>query len=172
MAVDFSIAFKLLLGDGWYAVAQTFFVTSCLVQATSGIVQTAQCLDSLIATFILPKIYALQLSPTLDVVTWSADSCHGVERNADGSIADASKLSECTPFSNNGPLVISLGYVVMFLIYWPIGRGHIKETMTIQLLAFFSMFVFILIFDWGKSCSYIYFFSSWMNCYACLYVYI
>lgn len=32
MGVDFSQAFRILLGDAWYAVAETLFVVSCMVQ--------------------------------------------------------------------------------------------------------------------------------------------
>lgn len=137
--MDFSQAFKLLLGDAWYAVAETLFVSSCMVQATSAIVQTSQCLDSLLATFLLPKVYALQLAPTVEIVSWSASSC-----------GDQSNLADCTPFNDNGTLVFTMGYFLMMLFYWPIGRGHLKETMSLQLIAFFAMFSTTFVFDWGE----------------------
>jgi hypothetical protein len=156
MSVDFSTAFKLLLGGTWYAIAETLFIASCMVQATSAIVQTSQCLDSLIATFLLPKVYALQLSPSIEFVGWSASSCHGASYTEDGTATDASDLADCVPFNDDGPLVITMGYLLMTVIYWPIGRGHIKETMFIQLFAFFAMFALVFVFDWGKCRSHVY----------------
>lgn len=36
LGVDFSQAFRVLLGEGWYAVAETLFVVSCMVQVWRG----------------------------------------------------------------------------------------------------------------------------------------
>lgn len=79
-------------------------------QASSGIVQTAQTIDSLLATFVFDETFALQvrlnvfeaylpmilshdlfqltqLSPKFEVVWWSASACSAT-----------SDLDDCTPF--------------------------------------------------------------------------
>lgn len=145
LGVDFSTAFKLLLGDRWCSVAELLFVMSCMVQATSAIVQTSQTLDSLLASFLFKKTFAIQILPSFEIVSWTAERCRPIGPEGFIDIAD------CTPFSDSGPLIISLGFMLMTVFYFPIGRGHIKETMFIQLTAFFSMFVLMLIFDAGLS---------------------
>lgn len=87
---------------------------SCMVQATSGIVQTSQCIDSLLATFVFRDTYALQLAPTIEIISWSADGCKEA----------AADLADCTPFEDGGSLVITLGYLFMAAIYWPIGNRY------------------------------------------------
>jgi hypothetical protein len=142
LGVDFSTAFKLLLGHGWYAVAETLFLLSCLVQASSVIVQTAQCLDSLFGSFFFKKTFALQLYPAVRLLSWSGeDSCRG-----DSSGSPEDDLAGCTPFSSGGPLVISLGYLLVTALFLPLGRGHIKETIWVQTSAFFVMFLLMGVF--------------------------
>jgi hypothetical protein len=142
MGIDFSTAFKLLLGDHWYAVAETLFVLSCMVQSCSAIVQMSQCLDSLMASFFFKRTFALQILPSLDLLEWTGETCdkQAIEAGLVGT-AEA-----CTPFYDDGPMVITLGFVLVTIFYLPLGMGHIKETMWVQLASFAAMFVLVAIF--------------------------
>ena len=139
--VDFSSAFRLLLGGHWYAIAETIFVSSCMVQACSAIVQVAQCLDSMIGSFLWQTTFAIQLYPSLDIVFWSGSEC----KNAS---PDMNALEECTPFFHNGPIVLTLGYLLVVLFFLPMSMHHLKETIWFQVAAVWAMFVLVLIFDW------------------------
>lgn len=74
--LSFSKAFKIILGERWYILAETFFLISCLVQACAAIVETAQSLDGFIASFVWGKTYGVQFLPELGVVDWSGLDCH------------------------------------------------------------------------------------------------
>ena len=74
--LSFSKAFKIVLGERWYILAETFFLVSCLVQACAAIVETAQSLDGFIASFVWGKTYGLQFLPVVGVVEWSGMDCH------------------------------------------------------------------------------------------------
>lgn len=74
--LSFSKAFKIVLGERWYILAESFFLVSCLVQACAAIVETAQSLDGFIASFVWGKTYGLQFLPTVGVVEWSGMECH------------------------------------------------------------------------------------------------
>jgi hypothetical protein len=74
--LSFSKAFKIILGERWYILAESFFLVSCLVQACAAIVETAQSLDGFIASFVWGKTYGVQFLPTLGVVEWSGMDCH------------------------------------------------------------------------------------------------
>lgn len=140
--VDFSTAFRLTVGEGWYAVAETLFLISCAVQACAAIVESAQSVDGFLASFVLGKTYALQLFPTVEFISWSAESCHA------GSIDQAeSDLSECTPFSGAGPMIFTLGFAVTTAIFLPLGQGHLKETIALQIFSFIFMIVLLVQFS-------------------------
>lgn len=48
--IDFSTAFRIVLGEDWYLFAETLFLISCGVQAFASIVETAQSLDGFLAS--------------------------------------------------------------------------------------------------------------------------
>ena len=146
--IEFSTAFQILGGEDWYFFAESFFVVSCLVQACAGIVETAQSIDSFVASFLIGKTYAVQLYPSVEILTWSSDSC-----NLNSSVDD------CTPFAGNGPLIISLGYLFATALFFHLGRGKLKENIGTQVfsfcflifvsLGFFYEFVFIRELQYG-----------------------
>jgi hypothetical protein len=140
--VDFSSSFRLLLGGKWYAAEETIFVLSCMVQACTAIVQVAQCIDSMLGSFFLQQTFALQLWPSLELLTWSGASCRHL------SSAAADTLPECTPFYDGGPVIISLGYILVVLFFLPMSMRHLNETIWFQVAAFWAMFFLVLVFDW------------------------
>lgn len=117
-------------------------------QACSGIVQTAQTLDSLLATFIFDETFALQVSPAepprpLAPTDSPARSCRPPWRSCGGAMRTARPTPPPTPArpsgerapparstpssrrrarSDKGPMVITLGYLLMALLYWPVGK--------------------------------------------------
>ena len=130
--IEFSLAFLLLGGEMWFILAEMLFLASCMVQCFSGIVEVAHTIDAVLASSIIGKTYALQLYPSIDLLSWSDKSC------------DSS--STCTPFFYDGPFIISLGYVLTTLLLYPFGTGHIKETISFQIFAFFFMVIVVGLF--------------------------
>jgi hypothetical protein len=112
-----------------------------MVQACSAIVQVAQCLDSMFGSFFLEKTFALQLWPAVEFVSWSGAECRD-------ATAAMNTLNECTPFYHNGPVIISLGYIIVVAFFLPMSMHHLKETIWFQVAAFWAMFGLVLIFDW------------------------
>lgn len=150
--IDFSTAFKLIVGDHWYIAAETLFLISCGVQACASLVETAQSLDGFLASFMLGKTYALQLYPTVEFVTWSTSLCHAAED--DRAIESGSE--DCTPFHDAGPLILTLGFVLTTIIFLPLGRGHLKETIAVQIFSFLFMALLLAQF------SFEFFYRGWI----------
>ena len=130
--IEFSLAFLVLGDELWYILAEMLFLASCMVQCFSGIVEVAHTIDAVLASSILGKTYALQLYPSLEFIHWSDKSC------------DSS--STCTPFYYDGPFIVSLGYILTTAILYPFGTGHLKETISFQIFAFFFMIVVVGLF--------------------------
>ncbi|KAJ1401498.1 hypothetical protein B484DRAFT_424555 [Ochromonadaceae sp. CCMP2298] len=53
---------------------------------------------------------------------------------------------DCTPFSDGGNLLISLGFLLTTLLFLPLGRGNLQETIGVQMVAFGSMCVLLIVF--------------------------
>lgn len=120
--VDFSTAFNLIIGYEVYVVAETLFLITCAVQAIAAIVESAQSVDGFLASFLIGKTFALQLSPSVALISWVPDLCLQDESNQNDDIP-ASEVQDCTPFNGSGGLIITLGFVVTTLIFLPLGRG-------------------------------------------------
>ena len=133
----FCNAFHIIVGGKWYTVAEGLFLSSCFIQACAGLVETAHGLDGLFCSFVFGRSYALQVYPTISLLTWSPVGC------------DVSVLADdiqCVPFSNAGPFIITLGFVTATLLFFPIGCYHLKETMTMQYVSFSFLFVLVILF--------------------------
>lgn len=131
LPINFSSSFSLIVGEKFYPFVEFLFLLSCMVFACTSLVETAQSLDQFIASFLIGKTYALQLVPTIQFVEWSSVFCHAASETQ-----KESTLEECTPFNNDGPLVISLGYCITTILFLPFGRGHLKETIIMQYISF------------------------------------
>lgn len=136
--IEYSGAFRIIMGKWWYALAEFFFLVACMVQVFTGLVETAQSLDGFIASYLIGETYALSLYPSLKFVAWSSAECV------------VTPLDDCTtPFAgaHNGTLIVTLGYAITCVIFLPFGRGHIKETMMVQLASFAFLVILLLEFD-------------------------
>lgn len=120
--VDFSSAFNLIIGYEVYVVAETLFLITCAVQAITAIVESAQSVDGFLASFLIGKTYAVQFYPTVELVTWVPDLCLQDQSNINDD-TPASEALDCTPFSEAGGLVLTLGFVITTAIFLPWGRG-------------------------------------------------
>jgi hypothetical protein len=146
--VDFSTAFKLTVGHNWYIVAETLFLISCAVQASAALVESAQSVDGFLASFVFGKTYALQFYPAVEIVSWSPDACSNdisLESQAESGVA------ECTPFHGAGPLIFSLGFAITTAIFLPLGQGHLKETIAVQIFSFAFMIILLIQFTYEFS---------------------
>jgi hypothetical protein len=129
--------------DGWYLLAESLFLISCMVQACAAIVETAQSLDGFIASFILDETYAIELLPlSFRIITWSPSECEAeLLTHRIGSTTSVSLTGCETPFEDSGLLILSLGFVVTSAMFIPLAVGNLKETMFVQLMSF----VFLLL---------------------------
>lgn len=130
LGIEYSSAFDIIIGAHAYYFAEAFFLSACMVQALTGLVETAQSLDSFLASYLLGHTYALQLAPELMIVEWGPDHC----KHPDGF---------CEPFHDAGPLIISVGFVIVTLLFFPLGRGHLEETMIVQFVSFGCLLFFM-----------------------------
>ena len=112
--VEYSSAFRIIMGRNWYILAEIFFLLACMVQVITGLVETAQSLDGFIASYLLGETYALSVYPTLKFLNWSPTNCV------------VTPTDDCTtPFASDGDgtLIITLGYILTTAIFMPFGRG-------------------------------------------------
>ena len=119
--VDFSCAFQMIIGVEFYVIAETLFLITCVVQAVAAIVEAAQSVDGFLASFLIGKSYALQLSPSIEFISWTPALCFKDEALSEGELP--SETSDCTPFNGSGNFIITLGFLITTLIFLPLGRG-------------------------------------------------
>ena len=138
--IEFSAAFSRLGGHWWSVLAESLFILSCMVQCFSGIVEVAHSLDTIIASSLLGETYAIQLYPSVTLLTWSGTACvSGVEAQGDVE-------GSCSPFHHEGVMLISLGYFLASAILFPFSTGNLEETVSFQVFAFLFMCFVVLIF--------------------------
>ena len=140
--LSFSSAFRIIIGEEVYILAETLFLITCGVQAIAAIVAAAQSIDGLLASLLLGRTYALTLLPTFELIVWYPDLCHA--NPARGQLVSASsEAAQCTPFHGDGTMLITLGFVLTTLLFLPLGRGLLKETIAVQVTAFGVMVVLL-----------------------------
>lgn len=130
LGLEYSSAFDIIIGSHAYYIAESLFLSACMVQALTGLVETAQSLDSFLASYLLGKTYAFRMTPPFGFIEWSPQSCIHPE-------------DFCDPFDDAGPLVITLGFVIVTLLFFPLGRGHLQETMIVQFMSFACLVLFM-----------------------------
>jgi amino acid permease len=153
--IDFSTAFRIIMGEDMFYFAETFFLLSCGVQVVAGLIEAAQSLDGFLASHLIGSTYALQVFPSPGLLQWDPSLC------AQGS--------NCVPFQQELPsasspdgtddttgpiLIISLGYILSCAVFFPFSRGHLKETILLQTIVFAFTLVFVLVFNWEFLSSY------------------
>jgi amino acid permease len=150
--VNFSTAFRLIVGEDWYVIAETLFILSCMVQACAALVETAQSLDGFLASFVLGKTWALQIFPGPALLEWSPEDCKPATE-----FEVESGLEDCTPFNDAGSLVFTLGFAITTAVFYTLGRGHLKETIVVQIISFAVLFVLLAQFYyefWARGFQY------------------
>eukprot|EP01038_Epipyxis_sp_PR26KG_P009537 gene9537-12845_t len=150
--IDFSHAFRIIVGKQWYVVAESLFLISCSVQACAGIVETAQSLDGFLASFLLHKTYGIQFLPKFQFISWSPTLCyssanHPIQELDDDNSNQNGIIENCTPFHHAGPLVLTLGFIITTILFLPLARGQLKETIFIQIFSFIAFVVFFAQFS-------------------------
>ncbi len=140
--VDFSYIFSKVVGKQWHLRCEVLVIISCAVCCFAGIVETAQSLDSWLASFVLGKTYAVTI-PGMEFITWDASGCIG---EVEGDVQDESNTGDCTPFHFVDGSVITLGYMLTFAFFYPLGRNDLNETIWAQVVTFLLMFLLIMQF--------------------------
>lgn len=115
-SLDFSTACHISIGSRWAMFVETLFLISCGVQACAGIVETSQSLDGFLSSFLLGNTYAVQFVPEFKLIAWSPKECKGMDELIESS------LESCTPFNDDGPLILSLGFLLTAVLFLPLGR--------------------------------------------------
>ena len=90
--VSYSHAFRIVMGDEAYILAESLFLISCGVQAVAAIVAVAQSIDSLLSSVIIGHTYALQVLPSIQLINWSPALCH------------AHNIAKCIPFNSDSSI--------------------------------------------------------------------
>jgi hypothetical protein len=139
--IGYATAFEHLVHPQFAKLAENLFVVACMIQCSTGIVQASQSLDAFLASFLLGETYALQISPEIKFLEWSENSCK------DTGVIDQDTLSDCVPFFHDGPLIITLGFVLVTALFLPLGLHNIKETMIVQLISFAFLLIVAVQFN-------------------------
>jgi hypothetical protein len=139
--ITYATAFRTLVDSNSAMIAERIFILACFIQCSAGIVQASQSLDSFIASYLLGSTYALQLYPSIKFLTWSESLC------GHGGVHDTDTLQNCVPFFADGPLIITLGYLIIVCLFLPLGLRNLKETMIVQLISF--VFLVIVMFQFN-----------------------
>ena len=130
--VSYSHAFRIVMGDEAYILAESLFLISCGVQAVAAIVAVAQSIDSLLSSVIIGHTYALQVLPSIQLISWSPALCH------------AHNIAKCIPFNGDGSILISLGFMITTAMFLPFGRGLLKETIGLQVAVSVIMVILLM----------------------------
>ena len=141
--LDYSTAFQLLVGTKFARVTEVVFICACMIQCSTGIVQAAQSLDSFLASYLIGSTYALQLYPSVNLISWTDERCSPGLDDTD----DLQELVNCVPFFESGSLVVTLGYLLITVLFLPIGMRNLKETMTVQIISFLFLLVVMITFQ-------------------------
>lgn len=139
--ITYATAFRLLVDPTIALLAERIFIIACFIQCSAGIVQASQSLDSFIASYVLGTTYGLQLYPSIQFISWSETQCHN-------GLSGLDTLQNCVPFFNNGPLIITFGYLIIISLFLPLGLRNLKETMIVQLISFLFLVIVMIHFNY------------------------
>jgi len=135
-SISYSSAFRIIMGEEAYILAESLFLISCGVQAVAAIIVVAQSIDSLLASLVMGHAYALQVFPSVQFISWSPYLC-------DDSVI-SQQQSSCIPFGEDGPMLISLGFVITTAMFLPFGRGLLTETIILQVVVLTIMVILLI----------------------------
>jgi hypothetical protein len=121
-------------------------IISCVSQIFAAIVEVSQAMDGFLASFVIGKTYALQLS-SMQIIEWSPAACQAAS-NSVHALENGVDIDLCTPFAKADYGVITLGYLMTTAFFLPLGLGDLKETIGVQIASFIAFFVFFLQFEW------------------------
>lgn len=144
--LDFSHVFGMTVGENWYHVVQVLVIISCISQIFAAIVEVSQALDGFLASFVMGKTYALQLS-SMEIIEWSPAACKAAS-NSLNALHNGVDIDLCTPFAKAEYGVVTLGYLLTTAFFLPLGLGDLKETIGVQIASFIAFFVLIVQFEW------------------------
>lgn len=139
--VDFSTAFKLVIGIEFYIIAETLFLITCVVQAVAAIVEAAQSVDGFLASFLIGRTYALEVFPNPGLISWSPELCLRDESMLNDENVPSTEGTDCTPFNGSGSFIISLGFILTTMLFLPLGRGRYSCTVCLPFSAFFKYLI-------------------------------
>lgn len=139
---EYSDLFRHVFGRRSFALTQLLFFLCNMSQAVTGIVATAQVMDSLLMDWFV-KTWGFAFDPMPRVVSWDIADCHGWHR--------------CIPFGGtkadhvNQPWVLTLGYVVTAVLIMPQSLLSLDDNIKFQMFSFVALVVLLGEFAWHWS---------------------
>lgn len=127
--VEFSESFRYFWGHQWFVVTEIVFFGCITCLNLSSIVDTAQVVDTFLGQF-LGSSSALHISgphQSLQLVHWYPSDC-SLEQITDGT---------CLAFAEYADgIILTMGYVVTTLIFFPMALMNLQENATFQVVGF------------------------------------
>ncbi|EKX51097.1 hypothetical protein GUITHDRAFT_103016 [Guillardia theta CCMP2712] len=185
--IEFACVFEEFFGKRMKRTAQIMLIICLFSQILSGIIATSQVVDSLVV-FVNPtrSTYALQVLPEFKILKWTApDQPQAELSNFAGSgstpppVIPVCTGSDAVPFQQgDSGLVITLGYLLLFIFLTPFSYRTLDESIGSQKFAFVLLIAFTITFitqflseglvlrrvpAFGDSYRFIVMVPSWLN---------
>jgi hypothetical protein len=127
--VEFSESFRHFWGRRWFIFTEVVFYCCVTCLNISSIVDTAQVVDTVLGSFVPGGSHAIQFTlGNLDLVHWDTSECNK------GQITEG----DCNAFGNydDKGILLTLGYIITGLIFFPMALMDLKENSTFQVVGF------------------------------------
>uniref|UniRef100_A0A0C3UDE5 Amino acid transporter transmembrane domain-containing protein n=1 Tax=Guillardia theta (strain CCMP2712) TaxID=905079 RepID=A0A0C3UDE5_GUITC len=140
--IEFVNVFEEFWGHRGMQLAQGMFIVNMMAQISSSIISNAQVMDSFIV-FLNPRhtTYALQVWPTLDIISWSPPLKAILQPPVTMEQSAACHQGKVIPFNDpeESRAIISLGYLSLALILIPMSIMNLEENIFIQKISFYML---------------------------------
>jgi len=138
--VEFSDSFEYFWGRKWFIFTEVVFFICITCLNISSIVDTSQVVDIFFGHWIPGGSAAVQISflNGFELIRWDADTCTEEEL----------LLGGCTGFSSDTDdgVILTLGYFVTALIFFPMSLLDLQENSNFQILGFVVLLVTVIQF--------------------------
>ncbi|GAB5362072.1 hypothetical protein AAMO2058_000767100 [Amorphochlora amoebiformis] len=122
--LEFSNIVRYFYGDGWYSLCQVAYILSLQSINMAAIIVCAQGVDNVII-FLFDRSYAFEFYPELGFV--------------------ASETGK-DPIFGSGACVLSLGYILLLVVYAPLGFLEVNDSIVVNYISFALMIIILLQF--------------------------
>lgn len=164
LEIEYSESFRIFWGRRWFIITEVAFTICIMCQLLASIVDTAQVVDAYMGsnTKVMDAV-SLQVYPgPIRFIRWSIDACTNNDNNdqptnATASVLDTNNVTvrqilieeddivdNCVAFASgtDGGLILTGGYVLAAILFFPLGLLNLKENIIWQILGFLMLLVF------------------------------